>query len=179
MELAEEVDLTVYTPACLPRYREDFVGKTALALGMYIINQTFHLSWPFDWFSQTGPLVFWYLRSYFCPIFFLPNTDTGRFLKSVLKSVFICSGWGLTENGKLPKYLRSVNLKVTRFVRPTGFLETLGGEEGYGACKVIKRQSGTLKVEDSDGGSWCSHKDITQGAWGTPSGAYLALLLPA
>ena len=71
----------------------------------------------------------------------------------VLKSVFICSGWGLTENGKLPKYLRSVNLKVTRFVRPTGFLETLGGEEGYGACKVIKRQSGTLKVEDSDGGS--------------------------
>ena len=54
---------------------------------------------------------------------------------NISKSVFICSGWGLTENGEIPEVLLSVNLKVSA-ERPTGFLETLGGEEGYGVCQV-------------------------------------------
>ena len=52
------------------------------------------------------------------------------------KSVFISSGWGLTEHGKkYPKVLRSVNLKVSA-EEPTGFLRTLGREKEYGVCKV-------------------------------------------
>ena len=37
LKLAEEVDLSKYTPACLPRPGENFVGKTALAMGMLFI----------------------------------------------------------------------------------------------------------------------------------------------
>ena len=40
LELAEEVDLTLYTPACLPRSGEHFLGKIALATGMYLTKQT-------------------------------------------------------------------------------------------------------------------------------------------
>ena len=36
IEFVEEVDLTVYTPACLPKSGEHFVGKTALATGMIV-----------------------------------------------------------------------------------------------------------------------------------------------
>ena len=36
LEFVEEVDLTVYTPACLPKSGEHFVGKTALATGMIV-----------------------------------------------------------------------------------------------------------------------------------------------
>ena len=38
LELSEEVDLNVYTPACLPRPFQDFVGKKAIAYG--ILNHT-------------------------------------------------------------------------------------------------------------------------------------------
>ena len=36
LELAEEVDISVYTPACLPKSGENVVGKTAMATGNYI-----------------------------------------------------------------------------------------------------------------------------------------------
>ena len=34
LELAEEVDVSVYTPARLPKSGENFVGKTAMATGI-------------------------------------------------------------------------------------------------------------------------------------------------
>ena len=37
LKLVEDVDLSKYTPACLPRPGENFVGKTALAMGMLFI----------------------------------------------------------------------------------------------------------------------------------------------
>ena len=40
LELSEEVDLNVYTPACLPRPFQDFVGKKAWAYGM--LNHSSH-----------------------------------------------------------------------------------------------------------------------------------------
>ena len=37
LELAEEVDLTVYTPACLAKTSDDFTGKNALVYGELIM----------------------------------------------------------------------------------------------------------------------------------------------
>ena len=44
LELAQDLDLTVYTPACLPGPGEtaSFVGKTAMATGM---NSLLHSDW--------------------------------------------------------------------------------------------------------------------------------------
>ena len=93
--------------------------------------------------SQIGSLAFRYFRSYSASCH-KDITYNGHFLHFntlVLpifdKSVFISSGWGLTEHGKkYPKVLRSVNLKVSA-EEPTGFLRTLGREKEYGVCKVI------------------------------------------
>ena len=38
LELSEKVDLTIYTPACLPSSGENFVGKQATATG--ILNRS-------------------------------------------------------------------------------------------------------------------------------------------
>ena len=40
LELLQEVDVSVYTPVCLPKSGESFVGKTALLTGMYLTKQT-------------------------------------------------------------------------------------------------------------------------------------------
>ena len=55
---------------------------------------------------------------------------------NISKCFFICSGWGLTENGKVSEVLLKVNLKVSDDQK-AGFLSAFGGVEGYGICKVI------------------------------------------
>ena len=45
LKLAEEVDLSIYTPACLPASSADYVGQTAKVYGgkiSFIWRKTFH-----------------------------------------------------------------------------------------------------------------------------------------